>query len=155
MIPEKVIYTDGHDVTVTDTKLKVKNHSYKLSGITKHALMTMRAKKLPFIIIMGLGLLLALMGLFVDFAYAIDGGGDNISLNSIFLWTGLALLIAGTIGLAVNRVKYAVRIDTAEGEKNAVVSTKKAYITQIFEALNEAFRNRVAPDRKDKKIPIS
>jgi len=150
MIPDRVIYTDGHDVTITDTKLKVKNHSYKLNGITKHGLLTMKPKKAPFIILLGIGLLLALLGLFVDFAHTMYVAGGYITLNSVFLLTGVALFVASLIGLAINRVKYAVRIDTAEGEKNAVVSTKKAYIGQIVEALSEAIRSSITPASKNK-----
>ena len=50
-----------------------------------------------------------------------------------------ALALIGIIVLAIVRERYAVRIATAEGEKNAVVSDKKEYISQIVNALNEAF----------------
>ena len=56
MTPDKVIYTDGRDVTVTDSALKVKNTSYKLSGITNLALRTIRAERWPGIILLLLGL---------------------------------------------------------------------------------------------------
>jgi len=45
----------------------------------------------------------------------------------------------GLIVMVIVRERYAVRIATAEGEKNAVVSNKKEYIAQIVNALNEAF----------------
>ena len=40
MTTEKIIYTDGHDVVVTDTTLKVKNTAYRINGITKLSLWT-------------------------------------------------------------------------------------------------------------------
>ncbi len=36
MKTENVLYTDGHDVTVTSSMLQVKKKWYALSGITKH-----------------------------------------------------------------------------------------------------------------------
>ena len=44
------------------------------------------------------------------------------------------------------RQRYAVRIATAEGEKDVVVSSRKEYIQQIVDALNRAYnyiRNNV------------
>jgi hypothetical protein len=41
------------------------------------------------------------------------------------------------------REKYAVRIYTAEGEKNVVVSASREYISQIIDALNRAFLDLV------------
>jgi hypothetical protein len=38
-----------------------------------------------------------------------------------------------------------VRISTAEGEKNAVVSNKKEYIAQIVNALDNAFYSHPHP----------
>ena len=41
MIQDRILYTDGHDVTVTDTMFPVRNMSYRLVGITKHGLHVM------------------------------------------------------------------------------------------------------------------
>ena len=57
--------------------------------------------------------------------------------------SGVALL--GLLILAIVRERYAVRIATAEGEKNAVVSDKKEYIAQIVNALDDAFHNNIHP----------
>jgi hypothetical protein len=54
------------------------------------------------------------------------------------MWVGGFLVVLGSIALAVVREKYSVRIATAEGEKDAVVSTKKEYISQIVDAINNA-----------------
>ncbi|HYG04251.1 MAG TPA: DUF6232 family protein, partial [Chryseosolibacter sp.] len=63
----------------------------------------------------------------------------SVTGNMLALWAGLALFLVGAIALAVSREKYAVRIVTAEGEKDAVVSTKREYVAQIVNALNRAF----------------
>ena len=62
-----------------------------------------------------------------------------VSSNVLALWIGGALFLMGILVLAVTRERYAVRIATAEGEKNAVVSNKREYVAQIVDALNRAF----------------
>ena len=66
---------------------------------------------------------------------------DNgvVSGDTLALWIGAALLVIGILILALSRERYAVRIATAEGEKNAIVSYKREYIAQIVDALNRAF----------------
>ena len=142
MIPDKILYSDGHDVTVTDSEFQVKNHHYKLNGITKCALMVRQPKRGVGIVLLLLGLgLLALgflrafsPGLFPDFQ--IDD--KMYSIDTIALWIGGLFVVLGIIALAIVREKYTVRIATAEGEKDAVVSTKKEYVSQIVDAINSA-----------------
>ena len=66
--------------------------------------------------------------------------GEYIDANVIVMWAGGALFLIGLLVTALIRERYAVRIATAEGEKNAVVSYRKEYIAQIVNALNEAVR---------------
>jgi hypothetical protein len=62
-----------------------------------------------------------------------------VSSNTLAIWVGLALVVLGILLLLAARTRYAVRIGTAEGEKNAVVSQKREYIAQIVDALHRAF----------------
>ena len=66
---------------------------------------------------------------------------DNgvIAGTTLAIWVGSGLAILGVLMLLVSREKYAVRIGTAEGEKNAIVSTKREYIAQIVDAVHSAF----------------
>jgi hypothetical protein len=141
MTPDKVIYTDGRDVTVTDSTLKVKNTSYKLSGITKLTLWTIRPERWPGILLLLLGLTAAVLGFMnmvpADMSLQTDNG--SVSSNTLAIWVGLGLAIIGILILASAHERYAVRIGTAEGEKNAVVSRKREYIAQIVDAINHAF----------------
>lgn len=142
MIPDNIVYTDGRDVTITDTAFKVKKHTYKLNGITKHGMYILKPRKMPAILLIVLGLILAMIGFLTMLpeynAPAIETASGYIGANTVILWIGITLVIVGVVVLAILRKRYAVRIDTAEGEKNAVVSTKKAYISQIVDALNQA-----------------
>jgi hypothetical protein len=135
MATDRVIYTDGRDVTVTDSALKVRNTSYKLSGITKLSFWTIRPDRAPAIILMVLGLAAAVAG----FMGAIPSQVAEGNPNALALLVGIGLFIVGLLILVLARERYAVRIATAEGEKNAVVSRKREYIAQIVDAVYSAF----------------
>jgi hypothetical protein len=141
---DKVIYTDGRDVTVTDSTLKVKNDAYKINGITRFSLWTIRPDRWPSVLLMLLGaaaLVCGWLGLIpADMNMRTDRG--IVSGNMLALWVGGALFLLGILILAVTRERYAVRIATAEGEKNAFVSPKREYVAQIVDALDKAFSLR-------------
>ena len=141
-MPEKVIYTDGHDVTVTDSTLQVKKHEYYLNGVTKCGLMTIRPRRAPGFVLLLLGVVLIVVGLarLIDPAVIPDVAlGDTVaSANMIAVWSGAALALIGLLIVGLGRERYAVRIATAEGEKDAVVSTRKDYVNQIVDAINQA-----------------
>jgi hypothetical protein len=145
MVPDKVIYTDGHGVIVTDSNLKVKEKVYSLRGIIHHGLWTVRASRFPGIFLIVLGLLALILGILqMVSAFVPDMViNDNIiSSNTVSIWVGIALMALGILWLAFARDKYAVRIATAEGERNAIISPKKEYISQIVTAINQAFQSR-------------
>jgi hypothetical protein len=144
MIPDKILYTDGHDVTVTDSTFQVKNTSYSLKGIIKHGLLILKPHRLPGILLLTIGLLLCICGVLglipASSVPDTNFNGTYVSANSLAIWIGGALALIGLLVTGLIRERYAVRIATAEGEKNAVVSTRKEYITQIVNALNEGLR---------------
>jgi hypothetical protein len=153
MTPDKVIYTDGRDVTVTDSTLKVKNTSYNLNGITKLSFWTIRPDRWPGVLLLLLGLTAAVLGFLnmvpSDMNVRTDDG--VLSGNSLALWVGIALAFIGLLMLMLARERYAVRIGTAEGEKNAVVSDKREYIAQIVDAIHNAFDLGHAPNMMTSK----
>jgi|SRR5688500_17948769 len=141
MTPDKVIYTDGRDVTVTDSALKVKNTSYNLSGITKLSFWTIKPERWPAVLLLLLGLTAAVLGFLgmIPSDVSVTAEDGMVSSNTLAIWVGLALAVLGLLLLLAARTKYAVRIGTAEGEKNAVVSQKREYIAQIVDAIHRAF----------------
>jgi len=141
MTPDKVIYTDGRDVTVTDSELKVKNTSYHLNGVTKLSFWTIRPERWPGVLLMLLGITAAVLGVLkiVPSALSMLTNEGVIGSNTLALWVGIALAAFGVLILLVSKERYAVRIGTAEGEKNAVVSRKREYIAQIVDAVHSAF----------------
>lgn len=141
MTPDKVIYTDGRDVTVTDSELKVKNTSYHINGITKLSFWTIRPERWPGMLLMLLGITAAVLG-FLNLVPAdmnIRTGEGVVGATTLALWVGITLTVIGSLALLFSKERYAVRIGTAEGEKNAVVSRKREYIAQIVDAVHSAF----------------
>ncbi|HEY8933724.1 MAG TPA: DUF6232 family protein [Cyclobacteriaceae bacterium] len=152
MIPNKVLYTDGHTVVVTDTTLQVKNSSYNLNGITKHGLAIIRPQRIPAILLFLIGAALAICGVFKLTPESVKQqftlGIYTITTTTAMIIVGSVLAVIAILIIGLLRERYAVRIATAEGEKNAVVSTHKEYITQILDALNQAYNFLRSPARK-------
>ena len=143
--PDKIIYTDGHEVVVTDSTFQVKRANYKLSGIIKHGLYVLRPSRLPSVILVLIGLVIVALG----FAQAIPTSivedvriGDTIVHgNTLAMVIGGALAFLGVLTIGLLRDRYAVRISTAEGEKNVIVSKHKEYIAQIVDALSASYNS--------------
>ncbi len=160
MIPEKVIYTDGHDVTVTDAKLQVKNQEYLLHGVIACGMKILQPKRAPAIVLLVLGLGLVIAGAMGAFNPAnvpdTEVAGNILSANTLALIAGGVLALIGLLILGVTRERYAVRIATAEGEKDAVVSDRREYIHQIVDAINQAVhyvRTQTSSDYMDMRSP--
>lgn len=140
MADDKVIYTDGRDVVVTDSTLKVRNTSYRLNGITKLCMWTIRPERWPAVLLLLAGLAVAAAGYLGMFPSEVTfGDGGYLQAGAIAIWGGLALAVLGLLALLLGKERYAVRIGTAEGEKNAVVSYRREYIAQIVDAVHSAF----------------
>jgi hypothetical protein len=83
---------------------------------------------------------------------AMEINGEHVTANTVAMWAGGSVALIGILVLVIVRERYAVRIATAEGEKNAVVSEKKEYISQIVDALNEAFNLNRSPSVYEKDL---
>lgn len=151
MVPDKIIYTDGHTVTVTDSMFQVNKMEYKLNGITKHGLYVLRPHRFPAVLLVIIGLTLMVLGLTklvpADMIDDVAIGNTLVRGHTIVLAIGALLAFFGVLIIGLMRERYAVRISTAEGEKNVVVSHRKEYITQIVDAISSAYnylRNNAA-----------
>src|SRR5262245_29382787 len=111
---DRVIYTDGHEVTVTETELQVRTQRYSLKGITKCALMVLHPNRIPGILLLVLGILLLTAGaLQLVPASSIPNvsiANFLVSANMLALWIGGALSVLGILVLGIMRDRYAVRI---------------------------------------------
>jgi hypothetical protein len=136
---DKIIYTDGDRVTVTDSTFSVRKQDYKLDGIIKHGLYVMRPSRLPAILLVLIGLILMIVGfggwIPPDSVKSVVIADTAIDVNAMAMAIGGLIALIGVITVGLLRDRFAVRISTAEGEKNVVVSSRKDYIAQIVDAL--------------------
>src|SRR5258706_5739091 len=135
-------YTDGHQVTITDSGIKVKKTLYRLNGITRHGLSVIYPPRIPFVILIVLGTCLFMAGTMnlipASWNTFVHIFGFSFMVISLFMTGGVALVLAGILVMVKLREKYAVQIITAEGEKNVVISRSREYISKIEDALNRA-----------------
>lgn len=143
MATEEILYTDGQDVVVTLSTLQVKDRFYRLKAIRKHGVAILQPVRLPGLIVFIAGVVLSIMGLSNTFDSTVPAEysltGEIMSINMVAQWAGVLMAMGGLMLTVALRERYAVRIDTAEGEQLAVVSTKREQIMDIVSALNRAF----------------
>lgn len=139
---DKVIYTDGGKVTVTDSTFHVRKHDYKLNGIIKHGLYVMRPSRVPAILLVLIGLTLMVVGFAewipADIVKDVYIGDMAFGVNTMAMAIGGLIALIGVVIIGLLRDRYAVRISTAEGEKNVIVSSRKEYVAQIVDALTNS-----------------
>jgi hypothetical protein len=144
MKTEGVLYTDGHNVTVTYSTIQVKKKWYSLRGITKHNFSILSPIRFHYVLMLIAGLILSIAGLMDLMPASARGWGITligiwISVNELAFYSGILVTLLACLLMLFVPERYAVTITTAEGEKNVVVSNRKEYIYQIICALNEAF----------------
>jgi hypothetical protein len=142
METESVIYTDGHDVKVTSTKLIVGKKEYFLSGVTAFRLQIIKGNRVGPIILILLGIVGIIVGLMhalpVDLIDPISFNDKLLTANEITAIAGGVLVLLGIIWMMMVHDRYAVQITTAEGNKDVIISTKRDYADQIVTALGVA-----------------
>jgi hypothetical protein len=147
-------YTDGHEVTVTDSGFEVKDTLYQLNAITRHGFSIIAPHRTPYSVLLILGAIIFLCGAFnilpASWNQNITILGFSVIVNAVVMTAGSVLFGCAVLIILRMREKYAVRIYTASGEKNVVVSQSREYISQIIGALNRAFLD-VAKNKSKKK----
>jgi hypothetical protein len=153
METDKVLYyTDGHEVSVTDSGFKVKNTLYQLSGITRHGFSIISPHRAPYMALLIFGTIVFLCGamniLPSEWMRSVNIFGFSLLVNSVVMTAGIIFFLSGMAIMFRQKEKYAVRIFTAEGEKNVVVSQSREYISQIVDALNRAYLDLMKKPRQ-------
>jgi hypothetical protein len=134
----KFLYTDGKDVVVTQSALQTKDIEYRLKGITDFGMSIIKPKRLPglLIIIAGISLILNAFNIFI-INQALQSVSIELTQAAKVLLGGF-LVLAGLGYMFIVKGRYAVRIETAEGDKDVVISKSKEYIDQILNAIRRA-----------------
>lgn len=143
MATEEIFYTDGQDVVVTLSTLQVKDRFYRLKAIKKHGIAILQPVRLPGLIVFIAGVVLSIMGLANAFTEVLPAEwsitGEPLSVNNVAQWAGVLMAMGGLMLTIALRERYAVKLDTPDGEQFAIVSTKREQIMEIVSALNRAF----------------
>ena len=129
MKPAKFLYTDGRDVVVTESTFKTKKAQYSLKGIIDFGVAVLRPQLLPGLVMTLIGLTLAANWYyhfiprgFFDF-FSIP---SSLATSNLQLILGICITCIGLAYMLLTKRRYVVRIETAEGQKNVVVSMSKA-----------------------------
>lgn len=141
MKPDKFLYTDGHDVIVTNKKLIVKNTRYLLKGILDFGFAIVRPQRLPGLILTIIGALLisnAFLQLIPSSQFTVLDVPATYFTTNVQILTGAGIALVGIVCMLSLRTRYALRIATAEGNKDVVVSRQKEYVYQILTAIRKA-----------------
>lgn len=158
---DKVLYSDGTVVTVTERMLQVKKTGYDLKGITKYGLSILQPLRIPWlaVLVLGIGMVVAGATQAVPATWVREGYVDDVLVtgNLVAILLGSVLILFATGVLLSLSERYAVSITTADGERNVVVSKRKEYVTCIVNALNSAFfaRFKDQGDRRVREFTVS
>jgi hypothetical protein len=159
MLPDKILYTDAHDVTVTDSTFRVRSHSYQLDRIFQHRISIVKPNRTPGHLFLGLGLIGLTIGVAAEsfrmskFSFQISSLG--LSMNIIISLLGILLILSGVIFMIVMKEKYCVHIVTADEERDVLVSNRKEYVMTVEEALNNALINMLKRKKNERNINAS
>ena len=152
MTTETTFYTDGKEVTVTDSTLRVRKHTYPLDRIYQHRISVFKPNRTPGLFFVGLGLLSLTAGIGGS---SFEFSGFSIHLFSLVLGPSAILIMVGTflmvgaIGfMVVMKEKYAVHIVMPDEEKDVLVSQRRDYIMTVEDALNRALTDMFNKTRK-------
>jgi hypothetical protein len=128
-VSENTYYQDGA-VTVTNARAVLAGKTYAMANITSVSMAMRPANR-------GVGIAVALVGLAIAACSA--AAGSDASVGILF---GILALGAGIALAVMAKPSYIVRIGSASGEADGLVSKDKEHIQKIVNAMNEAIIKR-------------
>jgi hypothetical protein len=142
MEQKKFLYSDGRDVVVTHATLQTKKTSYQLKGVTDFGMAILKPQLLPGLLITLIGLTLIANGIWWFIPTSVfeflSIPNEFATSSSIHFLIGTIITSIGITYLLLTRKRYALRIETAEGDKDVVVSKRKEYVDMILSAMKKA-----------------
>jgi len=125
MADEIAVYQDD-SIYITNLRVIIHRKTFAMSHVTSVVAHTIPANKLPGIVTMIIGVVMALGG----FAGRDAGCG--------FAVLGVILIVVGIIYVQRAKDVYTVRIASSSGETSALRSDNDEYIARIRQAMNDA-----------------
>jgi hypothetical protein len=130
--------TAAADVSVTPTRLVVAGRAYVLTPGTRASSATIRPDRSVVILFLLVGMMIAAAGGMLHLRDGIHAAGWTA-----ILWVlSMALVGAGLMLAAVDRPRYAVRLEGSPGAVDAVVSGDRWWIASVVAAVNRAVTGR-------------
>ncbi len=146
---EKIIYTDGNGVKITDINFYTDDQTYLLEGIMDVRLIRKPASRWPGILMFLLGIIALLIGsfevlenwrmTFSDQVYLVDA-------SMVMMVSGVIFILAGVVLMVALRDHFAVRIRTAEGFRQPVKSKSREYIAHLVGQLKKSYHRYTTPE---------
>ncbi len=123
----EVVYYQDDAITITNARAVFGQKTYAMVNITSVMMGTIPANN-------GGGIALALFGL----AVAVCGG--SVGFGGAIV--GIIIIVGGILMIVNSKESYTVKIGSAGGETDALVSKDESHIQEIVEALNDAIIKR-------------
>jgi hypothetical protein len=136
IVQEEVTYYQAKGIRVTNARAILGSKAYAMANITSVSAAKKSANRLTGIVIALIGLMMSTCVLGLVIAGGADAGGITV------LGFGVVLLLVGIALTAIPKDKYIVRLGSASGEVDALISEDREYIWSIINALNEAIIKR-------------
>ena len=153
MATEKIFYTDGNEVTVTDSTLSVGKHSYQIHKIYQHRISIIKPDRTLGLVFIGLGVVGLTAGIAGNLLqlseFLLHFSSLALSPNAILIIQGIFLIVCGIVLMIAIREKYGMHIVTADEEKDVLVNYRREYVVAVEEALNKALINMLNKKRNE------
>jgi len=138
---DDVLLREGN-ITITSTRLEIKNKTYALKYISTVTLSEShppRGEAMFVMVVSGVALLVVLL-------YAVLG---KVTLGAFFIYFAASLLALATGGLVywLDPSKYSLKLDLVNGEVVNVDSKSERFVHRVHKALSTSLAmNRLAPE---------
>ena len=136
---EPTYYSDEKGVRITPTRLIIGSSTYAMANISSIKTATGDPSRWA-------GIVMALFGLFfIGLGFVVMSLGGSVSVTvfaAIVFLMGIAVLGGGIAWAVLVKPTYHLRISSASGETDALMSKDKDYIAHVATALNEALIKR-------------
>ena len=127
---DDLTYYEDEEVAISPGVAILGDRTYSLSDVASVSLEYKPASRMP-------SLLLAAFGALVAVTALADVWGDPV-MGIVVTACGLALLGLGTLLAATAQPRYIVRVNTAAGEEDALVSPNQERVERIAQAIRKA-----------------
>ena len=145
-MPEEVTVFQNGELLITTARAVLGQKTYAMASITSVSAYVIPANQTVAVGLLILGLALVGMagfaGIFGIATLNTGGGYSIIVISAVIGILGLGSIVGGIAAFKSTKPSYAVRIGSASGEANVLISKDRTHIQKIVNAINEAIAKR-------------